>query len=90
MLDHWQRIDLSEFLNSDKVGFLGGGTGDVDADETRGRATCGRALICSRPLMSGRGLGCVKTPALAADVETFWRNCISESRRYCTPLGSMP
>ena len=26
------------------------------------------------------GLGCVKTPALAADVETFWRNCISESR----------
>src|SRR5262249_18176789 len=44
----------------------------------------------SGPLMTASGLGCVKTPALAADVETFWRNCISESRRYCTVLGSMP
>src|SRR5262249_39678213 len=42
------------------------------------------------PLTSELGLRCVKTPALAADVETFWRNCIFESRRYCTPLGSMP
>src|SRR5260370_36711075 len=40
--------------------------------------------------MSARGLGCVKTPALAADVETFWRNCISGSRRCCTPRDSMP
>src|SRR5262245_62374601 len=34
-----------------------------------------RLLHCgsSTCLMSAQGLGCVKTPALAADVETFWR-----------------
>src|SRR5262249_15950286 len=55
-------------------------------------STAGDLLHCgiSKEPLSAVGLGCVKTPALAADVETFWRKCISESRRYCTPLGSMP
>jgi hypothetical protein len=44
MLDLWQRIDLSEVLNSDKAGFLAGGIGDA----TRRWATCDRALICQR------------------------------------------
>jgi ubiquinone/menaquinone biosynthesis C-methylase UbiE len=48
MVDHWQRIDLSEFLNSDKVGFLGGKIGDAERDATRRWATCDRALICRR------------------------------------------
>jgi hypothetical protein len=48
MLDLWQRIDLSEFLNSDKAGFLGGETADVERDATRRRATCDCTLICQR------------------------------------------
>jgi demethylmenaquinone methyltransferase/2-methoxy-6-polyprenyl-1,4-benzoquinol methylase len=48
MVDHWQRIDLSEFLNSNKVGFLGGKTGDAERDASRRWATCDRALICQR------------------------------------------
>jgi hypothetical protein len=31
--------------------------------------------------MSALGLGCVKTPALAADVETFWRNFQQQGQR---------
>jgi hypothetical protein len=48
MVDHWERIDLSEFLNSNKIGFLGGKTGDAERDATRRWATCDRALICQR------------------------------------------
>src|SRR5262249_21303615 len=68
-------------------------TSRAQYDLTPRDAICSEIFLrVARPLTfsHGQGLHCVKTPALAADVETFWRNCISESRRYCTPLGSMP
>src|SRR5262245_46123353 len=48
MLDLWQRIGLSEVLDSDKASFLADGIGDVDRDATRRWATYDRALMCQR------------------------------------------
>src|SRR5262249_10240286 len=44
---------------------------------------------CTLP-MSGVGLGCVKTPTLAARVETSRRNCIPENQIILHTRGVMP
>ena len=44
----------------------------------------------SRPLMSGQGLGCAKTPAPAAHVETSRRNCAPWSRIVLRARCSIP
>jgi hypothetical protein len=48
MLNHGQGANLSEFLDSDKAGFAGGETDDVECDATRRWVTCDRSLICQR------------------------------------------
>src|SRR6266478_5082530 len=40
--------------------------------------------------MTGLGLGCVKTPTLAARVETSRRNCVPESQIILHTRGVMP
>src|SRR5437762_9537014 len=40
--------------------------------------------------MTGSGLGCVKTPTVAARVETSRRNCVPESQIILHTRGVMP
>src|SRR5438094_6696788 len=40
--------------------------------------------------MTGSGLGCVKTPTVAASVETSRRNCVPESQIILHTRGVMP
>src|SRR6266516_7067428 len=48
-------------------------------------------FVCRKPLLeSPMGLGRVKTPALAAHVETSRSNCISESQIILHTRGLMP